>query len=187
MAKPGASHEEIVENIDVGGPSMLRAAAKNYHDVAMVTDPAQYPPFGGRDEGKQRGHDAGTAGPPTLAAAAFARTATYDQAISNYFAGRGDAERWPPLTRSAFRAPLDPSLRRESRTRSAAFYVEPASGTPASPLPRRSTAKNSLTTTCSIWTVPSIWSANLPSRRPWSSSTTTLAGPLSASPWPTHL
>ena len=40
--RPGSSHEEIVENIDVGGPSMIRAAAKNYHDVAVVTDPNQY-------------------------------------------------------------------------------------------------------------------------------------------------
>src|SRR5438477_11078786 len=42
VARAGASHEEIVENIDVGGPSMVRAAAKNYHDVAVVTDPGQY-------------------------------------------------------------------------------------------------------------------------------------------------
>src|SRR5262245_33453644 len=43
VAKPGSTHEEIVENIDIGGPSMVRSAAKNYHDVAIVTDPAQYP------------------------------------------------------------------------------------------------------------------------------------------------
>ncbi len=38
LAKPGATHEDIIENIDVGGPTMVRAAAKNYHDVAIVTD-----------------------------------------------------------------------------------------------------------------------------------------------------
>ena len=42
VAKPGSSHEDIVENIDIGGPSMVRSAAKNYHDVAIVTDPRQY-------------------------------------------------------------------------------------------------------------------------------------------------
>src|SRR6516165_6484857 len=42
VAKSSSTHEEIIENIDVGGPSMIRAAAKNYHDVAVVTDPAQY-------------------------------------------------------------------------------------------------------------------------------------------------
>src|SRR5437588_7733612 len=42
MAKPESSHDEIIENIDIGGPTMVRAAAKNYHDVAIVTDPSQY-------------------------------------------------------------------------------------------------------------------------------------------------
>src|SRR5438270_4056700 len=42
VAKPSSSHEDIIENIDVGGPSMIRAAAKNYRDVAVVTDPNQY-------------------------------------------------------------------------------------------------------------------------------------------------
>src|SRR5262249_20243808 len=39
----GASHEDIVENIDIGGPTLVRASAKNYRDVAILTDPAQYP------------------------------------------------------------------------------------------------------------------------------------------------
>ena len=39
----GAEHDDIVENIDIGGPTLVRAAAKNYHDVAVVTDPDQYP------------------------------------------------------------------------------------------------------------------------------------------------
>src|SRR2546423_8858668 len=43
VAKAGSTHEDIVENIDIGGPSMVRSAAKNYHDVAVVTDAAQYP------------------------------------------------------------------------------------------------------------------------------------------------
>src|SRR5262249_50840516 len=42
LARPGSTHEDIVENIDIGGPSMIRAAAKNYHDVAVVVDPSQY-------------------------------------------------------------------------------------------------------------------------------------------------
>src|ERR1700722_11291554 len=42
LAKPGSTHEEIIENIDIGGPSMVRSAAKNYLDVAIVTDPGQY-------------------------------------------------------------------------------------------------------------------------------------------------
>src|SRR4051794_3469683 len=42
VAHPGSKHEQIVENIDIGGPSMVRSAAKNYHDVAVVTSPEQY-------------------------------------------------------------------------------------------------------------------------------------------------
>src|SRR4030088_2655753 len=38
LAKTGATHEDLIENIDIGGPSMIRAAAKNYHDVAVVTE-----------------------------------------------------------------------------------------------------------------------------------------------------
>src|SRR5882757_2783599 len=41
-AKPGVAFEELIENIDIGGPSMIRSAAKNFHDVAIVTSPADY-------------------------------------------------------------------------------------------------------------------------------------------------
>src|SRR5690348_5206676 len=41
-AKPGVPFEELIENIDIGGPSMIRSAAKNFHDVAVVTSPADY-------------------------------------------------------------------------------------------------------------------------------------------------
>src|SRR5262245_32880789 len=71
LAKAGSSHEEIVENIDIGGPSMVRSAAKNYHDVAIVTEPSQYTEV--LEEMKSQG---GALTLPTrerLAAAAFAR------------------------------------------------------------------------------------------------------------------
>src|SRR6266478_489609 len=42
VARPGSTHEEIIENIDIGGPSLVRSAAKNYRDVAILTDPDQY-------------------------------------------------------------------------------------------------------------------------------------------------
>src|SRR5690606_14165307 len=42
VARPGSTPEEIIENIDIGGPSMVRSAAKNHRDVAVLTDPAQY-------------------------------------------------------------------------------------------------------------------------------------------------
>src|SRR5437868_2773881 len=43
VARAGSTHEDIVENIDIGGPTLVRVAAKNYHDVTIVTDPSQYP------------------------------------------------------------------------------------------------------------------------------------------------
>ncbi|MCI0642457.1 MAG: bifunctional phosphoribosylaminoimidazolecarboxamide formyltransferase/IMP cyclohydrolase, partial [Gemmataceae bacterium] len=86
LAKAGASHEDIVENIDVGGPSMVRAAAKNYHDVAIVINPAQYDSV----LSEMRAHSAGLtlSTREKLAAAAFARTAQYDQVIAGYFQKR---------------------------------------------------------------------------------------------------
>ena len=123
VARPGASHEEIVENIDVGGPSMLRAAAKNYHDVAVVTDASQYP--GLLEE--LRKHDGSTTleTREKLAAAAFARTAAYDQAISSYFTRRAGETDLPPVLDLHFERRQ--ALRYgENPHQQAAFYVDPA-------------------------------------------------------------
>lgn len=61
LAKPGSTHEEIIENIDIGGPSMVRGACKNYHDVAIVTDPSQYALILDEMKANQVRHDAGHA------------------------------------------------------------------------------------------------------------------------------
>src|SRR5205823_4450295 len=95
-----------VEEIDVGGPSMVRAAAKNYHDVAVVTDPAQYPSV--IEELRAHSGALTLATRERLAAAAFARTAAYDRAISAYFANRAGGEGMPAVLDLRFerRAPL---------------------------------------------------------------------------------
>jgi phosphoribosylaminoimidazolecarboxamide formyltransferase/IMP cyclohydrolase len=123
VARPGVSHEDVVENIDIGGPSMVRSAAKNYRDVAVVTDPAQYGPL--LEEMRANGGALTPATRERLAAAAFARTAAYDGAIAAYFAGRVAAEELP--------AALDLHFRRKQALRygenphqKAAFYVEAA-------------------------------------------------------------
>src|SRR5262245_26631281 len=122
VAKPGATHEEIVENIDVGGPTMVRAAAKNYHDVAVVTDPNQY--AGVIEELRARQGALSLETRDRLAAAALARTAVYDQAISAYFARRAPSEPFPPTLAFAFRRRQ--GLRYgENPHQAAAFYVEP--------------------------------------------------------------
>lgn len=122
VARPGVSHEEAVENIDIGGPSMVRAAAKNYHDVAVVTDPSQYPSV--TEELRQ--HDGGLtlATRERLASAGFARTAAYDQAISAYFASRGGEDGLPAVLDLHFQRRQ--ALRYgENPHQKAAFYVDP--------------------------------------------------------------
>src|ERR1700752_1990759 len=86
LARPGSTHEEIIENIDIGGPAMVRSAAKNYHDVAVVTDPGQYGAV--LDELRTYKGALTLATRQRLAGAAFARTAAYDRAVSAYFAGQ---------------------------------------------------------------------------------------------------
>jgi phosphoribosylaminoimidazolecarboxamide formyltransferase/IMP cyclohydrolase len=83
-AKPGASMAELIENIDIGGPTLIRAAAKNYQDVAVVTSPEDYPAI------LQELHECKSQlSQPTLwrlAQKAFALTAAYDRAISTRLA-----------------------------------------------------------------------------------------------------
>ena len=94
-ADPASGHEDIVENIDIGGPSMIRSAAKNHARVTVVCDPADYAAVlhaldhGGEVNARARAE---------LAAKAFAHTAAYDAAISGYLSGRdieGKKEAYP--------------------------------------------------------------------------------------------
>jgi phosphoribosylaminoimidazolecarboxamide formyltransferase / IMP cyclohydrolase len=122
----GAPAAECVEQIDIGGPAMVRAAAKNHARVAVITDPAQY----------QAAADAVAAGGFTreqrqrLAAAAYAATARYDAAVASWFAATyapGDVARetgWPDLVSAVW-------IRREvlrygeNPHQGAALYVRP--------------------------------------------------------------
>ncbi len=84
----GAERDDIIENIDIGGPSMVRSAAKNHAFVTIVTDPADYAEL--LDEVTARDGATSQAFRIRMAAKAFARTAAYDSAIANWFAW-GDA------------------------------------------------------------------------------------------------
>src|SRR5438105_5994557 len=75
-AKPGVNFEEIIENIDIGGPSMVRSAAKNFHDVAIVTSPSDYAAI--VEEMRQSGGSLSLETKWQLANNAFATTAAYD-------------------------------------------------------------------------------------------------------------
>ncbi len=116
----GSAHEEIVENIDIGGPSMIRSAAKNYHGVAVVSDVSQY-----GDVVRELADNDGALTPTTrqrLAAAAFARTAAYDQAISDYFESIEKSKEWSSTYGVSFE--LRASLRYgENPHQTAAFYT----------------------------------------------------------------
>ena len=89
----GAERDTIIENIDIGGPSMVRSAAKNHAHVAIVTDPADYAALL-----EQLDANGGTTLEfrKTLAAKAFALTAAYDSTISQWFAFADQGERFPP-------------------------------------------------------------------------------------------
>jgi len=117
----GAGYDDCIENIDIGGPAMIRAAAKNHGDVAVVVEPEDYAALlaelsanGGATTLKLR---------KKLAAKAYARTATYDAAISNWFAKELDDS--APSFR-AFGGKLAEALRYgENPHQSAAFYRAP--------------------------------------------------------------
>jgi len=121
VAKPNATEAEAIENIDIGGPCMVRAAAKNFESVIVAVDPADYPflltelAAGGLTKDQRR----------TLAAKAFARILAYDAAIADYFATLDG-------TRDDFPAHFTPSFERvallrqgENPHQQAAVYREP--------------------------------------------------------------
>jgi phosphoribosylaminoimidazolecarboxamide formyltransferase/IMP cyclohydrolase len=82
----GAAYDDCIENIDIGGPAMIRAAAKNHDDVAVVVEPQDYQAV--LDELKTNKGATTLSLRKRLAAKAYARTAAYDAAISNWFAAQ---------------------------------------------------------------------------------------------------
>ena len=116
----GADHETCIENIDIGGPAMIRAAAKNHRFVAVVTDPADYGVL--LDQMRAQNGATSLAFRQKSALAAYARTAAYDAAVSNWMAGQLDAP-FPP--NRAFGGKLAQKLRYgENPHQKAAFYTD---------------------------------------------------------------
>ena len=111
----GAARDEVVENIDIGGPSMVRSAAKNHAYVAIVTDPADYALVAagetGLDDRKR------------LAAKAFALTAAYDGAIARWFGQVDQGATFPDVLPLTLRRAGDPLRYGENPHQSAAFYA----------------------------------------------------------------
>jgi len=121
VADPDCRLDEAIENIDIGGPAMLRAAAKNHGAVAAVVDPADYPAV--LDEIRSTG---GVSERMRLALAkkVFVHTAAYDGAIANYLTSldaRGRREEYPDVLSLQFRK-LQNLRYGENPHQSAAFY-----------------------------------------------------------------
>jgi phosphoribosylaminoimidazolecarboxamide formyltransferase/IMP cyclohydrolase len=117
-ARVGATPDEIVEQIDIGGPSMLRSAAKNYESVVVVVDPADYPRVLAALDADDNDLDLRR----LLAEKVFARTAAYDAAIAHWF-GCERAEIFPE--RVSIPLQKETGLRYgENPGQRAAFYVE---------------------------------------------------------------
>ncbi|MCB9577261.1 MAG: bifunctional phosphoribosylaminoimidazolecarboxamide formyltransferase/IMP cyclohydrolase [Polyangiaceae bacterium] len=92
LAKAGATVAELIENIDIGGPSMLRSAAKNHARVTVVCDPEDYALV---LQELEQGGEVSVETRQRLAAKAFAHTAAYDAAISGWLTGLGESDGWP--------------------------------------------------------------------------------------------
>ncbi len=116
----GADHATCIENIDIGGPAMIRAAAKNHRFVAVVTDPSDYKPL--LDQMAAHAGACTLAFRQKLALSAYAKTAAYDTAVSTWLAG--EIKEPAPRHRS-FAGKLAQTLRYgENPHQSAAFYVD---------------------------------------------------------------
>ncbi|MGA8651326.1 MAG: bifunctional phosphoribosylaminoimidazolecarboxamide formyltransferase/IMP cyclohydrolase, partial [Xanthobacteraceae bacterium] len=120
-AAGGAGFDDCIENIDVGGPAMIRAAAKNHGDVAVVVEPSDYDLV--LDEFARHGGMTTLALRRQLSAKAFARTAAYDAAIANWFAA--ELGNTAPDFRSVGGRLIEELRYGENPHQSAAFYRTP--------------------------------------------------------------
>jgi phosphoribosylaminoimidazolecarboxamide formyltransferase / IMP cyclohydrolase len=130
VARPNCRYSEAIENIDIGGPAMLRAAAKNHESVAVAVDPADYAVL--LAELAAHGGCTTAATRSRLAAKVFAHTARYDTMVASYLAGRQEpaAERFPATLPLVFDKVQD--LRYgENPHQQAALYREPMAREPS--------------------------------------------------------
>lgn len=118
ISKPGVSFADAVENIDIGGPTMIRAAAKNYQDVAVVVDPEDYE----RVLSELEGDGITLETKKYLQYKVFAHTAVYDSMISNYLAEQLDI-RFPDSVTFAYEKTQDMRYG-ENPHQGASYYTE---------------------------------------------------------------
>jgi phosphoribosylaminoimidazolecarboxamide formyltransferase/IMP cyclohydrolase len=139
LRRPGASHEDLVEKIDIGGPAMVRAAAKNHARVTVVVDPDGLPPGAGGDRARWATSPTPRGSPSRPRPS---RTPRYDGAIAGYLsslADDGGRERTPARCTSPSSVPTRCGTARTPTSR-AAFYRE-RRGRRGHPRPRRSVGR----------------------------------------------
>lgn len=125
VADPNCTHEQAVENIDIGGPTMVRAAAKNHRDVAIVVNTGDYNRVIAEMDANQNSLTFETRF--DLAVKAFEHTAQYDGMIANYFGARLPAHNSPfPRTFNMQFIKQQDLRYGENSHQQAAFYVEPS-------------------------------------------------------------
>ena len=166
-ARPDLTVDELIENIDIGGPAMVRSAAKNFESVAVVTDPADYPALA--KELAESG-DFSLATRLDLARKAFAATARYDGTHRDRTGAVDDHRRQSNARRealasraSAYRAGATrgAALRRESAPEGGAVYSRGANSFGLAGATQLQGQGTCLTTTWWIWTPPGDWRRNL--------------------------
>jgi len=120
IAKPGVSLEDVIENIDIGGPAMLRAASKNYQDVVVVCNPDRYAEILAEISAETRAR---------LMVETFARTSAYDAVISEYLGKRlfGEGEAGMPARLRLNYEKVEDLRYGENPHQQAAFYKKAAS------------------------------------------------------------
>ncbi len=128
VAKPGCTFEEAIENIDIGGPAMIRSASKNFKDVVVVTSPQQYAEVIER----MRGEDGGLTEEfrRDLAREAFKMTTRYDAAIANYLGG-DSASLFPHFLTPTFEKVGEDLRYGENEHQKGALYAEIGSSGPS--------------------------------------------------------
>lgn len=164
VAKPDCKLEDAIENIDIGGPAMLRSAAKNWKDVAVLTDANQYEPV--LDELKANNGKLAEKTTFALSVAAFNRVSNYDGAISDYlssFNEDGSRNPYPAQINSRFTKVQD--LRYgENPHQSAAFYQDlcpaPGSLVTAEQLQGKELSYNNIADADSAWEAVKAFDSN---------------------------
>ena len=144
----GVADDEVIENIDIGGPTLIRAAAKNHAFVAVVVTPESYDAV--LEELRERAAGCPRARARRWRCEAFAYTARYDAAISRWFAER--EEDFPGAVHALVREGARPLLRREPAPARRLLRADRARGRTCCRWSRSSTARSCRSTTCSTST-----------------------------------